>query len=984
MTMKKNIFLLLTIISLLLTSCSNLFEKSEQKFATISGNIIFENLLPERTIIPDSPAISSTDIQITVELLYAENDGLGAEPLTLTAGATSYTITLPYWTSTPSSYKVRATAKKGSVEILSGISESFSIYYENQVVLKDIILYPVQTSGKGGINLNITVDSDTGITNASVSVPGKLSAEGTKSDTTFTFQSSSDSTTANTYEATFAFKNDEGEILYSFTQLIYICSGVQSNTWVKNGDEPYLITTTSGGVTTTSCHITKALVDAFRLTQIYVDTSATSTTQSGTFQNPCKTFNTVLTKLKDASKDYTILIKGTIDGQTHGVLSITDELSSTAGDTKAYHAHSLTICGATGVSESGIPQDVINAKSFDIALSITTQVPVTIKNLKIMRGYSEDSGGGIYSTGDLTLDSGTLITQNTAKYYGGGVANDGGKLTIKSGAIISSNEVLYAKKGTDDCGGGGVYNRNGTLIMSGGTIKSNTAEGCGGGIFCTGTDANVFLYGTAVIGNGEATEIAQAANNKHSNSAKNGGGIYLDAGTHLYLGYMPVIGGDPVETGYTGGIYYNYASNSSTNVNDMQGGGGIYTSGTDSEQVEIEMHSGEIAYNYTPSCGGGIIMNKAKFTFTGGTIKTNSADVMGKAILRTAGIIQFGGTATSTEDNDIFCMQGARINLLSPLHPENGVTAVITPNVYRNNQTGITIRIPAESTTSLPVEYKKFLITPQVESGVTTCWGIDKSNGYLKKLIGKKNRPDAKYDIVFNDGSATAFSEGLSLSDDEKAAAIAVIFYVGTECSNDNNTTYRKLGVGLKQGTDKYWCLGEENMVGCPSIRCQPGGSAGNWGWAADADKNGSDNLQQFAENLLTKGKSDTTSNPSAYPAFYFSINYASVSGSNVSGSDYETGWYLPSACELSRIYLENKETATTVNTLNTIMDKCAGTTFYTSGAHIYGTSSTDNDDYYCGYVGFNTNNYTFKDDEDWDYFQRNYVKCIALAIHEF
>lgn len=338
--MKKNIFLLLTIISLLLTSCSNLFEKSEQKFATISGNIIFENLLPERTIIPDSPAISSTDIQITVELLYAENDGLGAEPLTLTAGATSYTITLPYWTSTPSSYKVRATAKKGSVEILSGISESFSIYYENQVVLKDIILYPVQTSGKGGINLNITVDSDTGITNASVSVPGKLSAEGTKSDTTFTFLTSSDSTTANTYEATFTFKNDEGEILYSFTQLIYICSGVQANTWVKNGDEPYLITTTSGDVTTTSCHITKAMVDAYRLTQIYVDTSAISTTESGTFLNPCKTFNTALAKLTDASKDYTINIKGTIDGQTHGVLSITDDLSSTADDGKTYHAHS--------------------------------------------------------------------------------------------------------------------------------------------------------------------------------------------------------------------------------------------------------------------------------------------------------------------------------------------------------------------------------------------------------------------------------------------------------------------------------------------------------------------------------------------------------------------------------------------------------------------------------------------------------------------
>ena len=35
--MKKNIFLLLTIISLLLTSCSNLFEKSENTYRFVAG-----------------------------------------------------------------------------------------------------------------------------------------------------------------------------------------------------------------------------------------------------------------------------------------------------------------------------------------------------------------------------------------------------------------------------------------------------------------------------------------------------------------------------------------------------------------------------------------------------------------------------------------------------------------------------------------------------------------------------------------------------------------------------------------------------------------------------------------------------------------------------------------------------------------------------------------------------------------------------------
>ena len=104
MTMKKNIFLLLTIISLLLTSCSNLFEKSEQKFATISGNIIFENLLSERTIIPTYPALSDNSMQCTVYLLNAADDTLvGSKELS--AGATSYTISIPV-TSEEKSYKI--------------------------------------------------------------------------------------------------------------------------------------------------------------------------------------------------------------------------------------------------------------------------------------------------------------------------------------------------------------------------------------------------------------------------------------------------------------------------------------------------------------------------------------------------------------------------------------------------------------------------------------------------------------------------------------------------------------------------------------------------------------------------------------------------------------------------------------------------------------------------------------------------------------
>ncbi|MBQ3687322.1 MAG: hypothetical protein II932_05785, partial [Treponema sp.] len=60
--------------------------------------------------------------------------------------------------------------------------------------------------------------------------------------------------------------------------------------------------------------------------------------------------------------------------------------------------------------------------------------------------------------------------------------------------------------------------------------------------------------------------------------------------------------------------------------------------------------------------------------------------------------------------------------------------------------------------------------------------------------IGSKAAPDAVGDIVFNDGSAEPYSASLTLTDEQKAAAVAVIF----DAAN-------KKGVGLKQGSDKRW-----------------------------------------------------------------------------------------------------------------------------------------------------------------------------------
>ena len=180
--------------------------------------------------------------------------------------------------------------------------------------------------------------------------------------------------------------------------------------------------------------------------------------------------------------------------------------------------------------------------------------------------------------------------------------------------------------------------------------------------------------------------------------------------------------------------------------------------------------------------------------------------------------------------------------------------------------------------------------------------------------IGSKSKPDAVGDIVFNDGSATPYTADLTLTEEQKSKAVAVIYYAGTDCSNDS--TSRTLGVGLAQNQSGLaWCLNSAKacFVNITTIQ--------------ESDKDGSDNLEQIeafdgVDDTLTKAN---------YPAFYFAKNYASQTGSNVSGTDYEDGWYLPAKAELDKIYVN-------LSTVNKGLAACGGTTFKTDG--VYWSSS--------------------------------------------
>lgn len=183
----------------------------------------------------------------------------------------------------------------------------------------------------------------------------------------------------------------------------------------------------------------------------------------------------------------------------------------------------------------------------------------------IIDNIAENDGGGIYfvrsslpltGTLSITMSEGAFVKDNRAE-NGGGLycesKNGTPSVFAMEGGTISGNKASE--------NGGGVYivgsadTAKFTFNMAAGKISGNTESTNGGGVYI-GQYGEMFMYGSAVVGDAEATTT--------SNSATIGGGIY-NAG-NLYLGYSAA--DTPVNL--NGGLYFNSANN----------GGGLYNAAT--------------------------------------------------------------------------------------------------------------------------------------------------------------------------------------------------------------------------------------------------------------------------------------------------------------------------------------------------------------------------------------------------------------------
>lgn len=191
-------------------------------------------------------------------------------------------------------------------------------------------------------------------------------------------------------------------------------------------------------------------------------------------------------------------------------------------------------------------------------------------------------------------------------------------------------------------------------------------------------------------------------------------------------------------------------------------------------------------------------------------------------------------------------------------------------------------------------------------------------------FIGQKVAPDAVGDIVFSDGSATPYTQGLTLSTAQKEAAVAVIFYNGT---STDVLGEKMLGVGIHNSWEEYK---DEEVKPTKWAYQIPYGTPGSS--AEGFEKSLTDLIctVSFNEGFFTgmqdnvfevtfagtidgstswttlcNAVTDEDSTSTKYPAWAWVNGYAEMY--ELTG-DYAEGWYFPSIAELSMLCIAVKE----------------------------------------------------------------------------
>ncbi|EID85906.1 hypothetical protein MSI_03340 [Treponema sp. JC4] len=601
-----------------LLSCANGIDDtgsdasySGSETVLLTGNLDIYGAVPEAFTKTDSKEITGRSAlpsnmegtEYCIKAVYTNQEGI-SEEIKGSVDQTEKTYTIGLTINR--TYTVTASLKKTltdgqQITVMEDIWEDVKPARANPALTHDFILKPVK-EGKGSIKLDMTLPSGTSLVlgGDEISPAPEVSVTGTSATIT------GSDIPAGTYNITINFYKTSGTnkfLLYSIPQIINVFAGMETNTWQDDGSSNSPI---SGG----KFVLTDEIIKNYQRTIFYVSEKdftgkdiPAGQTRTGSPYAPFASLSDALNTITNNNKaeDYRIFIGGSVKGCT-----------TISSSTKA---KSITIEGFTGNSE-----DILDGNGEGRVLQVSTEVPLTIKNLKITGGKAEGSGepgkgGGIFVAykANVILDSGALVGDETetlassesygnrAEVSGGGIYVDAGTLILKKGSKVCRNYAGSNDSDTDS-GGGGIASMYGKItIEEGAYVSYNKTCGRGGGIWLIGGNSASIL----TMNGGEIS---------HNETEYWGGGLLVGS----VAGYQ----GEscPVKFYFKGGEICNNKS-TSEDYNWGVGGGGVTV---DHSYMEMS-GSAKIHDNESKNAGGGLrIGSNSVFLMSGGEIYDNT------------------------------------------------------------------------------------------------------------------------------------------------------------------------------------------------------------------------------------------------------------------------------------------------------------------------------------------------------------------------
>lgn len=330
-------------------------------------------------------------------------------------------------------------------------------------------------------------------------------------------------------------------------------------------------------------------------------------------------------------------------------------------------------------------------------LAVMAGVQANLDTLILQRGMASD-GGGIFSSGTLTLNN-CAVRDNHASDRGGGIFINGGNYTINN-SQVADNESGSEGGGIDDQG-------TAASFITASSIIGNLSGGPGGGIrHVSGQPLSIThstingnqIANTQVLSGGGISSQSGTLNVSYStvsaNKAHFAGGIFIQnigQAATLNLTASLIAGNTAVSDG--GGLFVFGATLNSVNstiVNNLAAtstGGGIAVQNSNGGTAAATLIHSTVAFNRAISNGGGVTMISGglimKNTLIGGNTAANNPDLQATFVSLGYNLVQTRGTSSGYLASDLANGSLPNLSLLAfnggptnTLRPQSGSSAI--------------------------------------------------------------------------------------------------------------------------------------------------------------------------------------------------------------------------------------------------------------------------------------------------------------------